>query len=78
MAGPFAAFITGKSGRIPQRRELTATLEDEIELAIPASEVMQSGAAASLIPRGDAPLAVPAATPEPAPAEEAETEPTKG
>lgn len=35
-AGPFAAFITGRSGRIPQGRELTATIEGDLELAIPA------------------------------------------
>ena len=55
LAGPFAAFITGKSGRIPQGRELTATLEDAIELAIPASAVYQS--------REVAPIATPNAPP---------------
>ena len=41
-AGPFAAFITGKSGLIPEGRELVATLEEALELAIPASAVAQS------------------------------------
>lgn len=41
-AGVFAAFITGKSGRLPEGRELTATLEERLELAIPASAVAQS------------------------------------
>ena len=39
VAGPFAAFITGKSGLIPQGRELTATTESDLPLAIPASEI---------------------------------------
>lgn len=34
-AGPFAAFITGKSGRIPQGRELMATLETDLPVALP-------------------------------------------
>lgn len=42
LAGVFAGFITGKSAVIPQGRELTATLEEPIELAIPASAVAQS------------------------------------
>ncbi len=50
-AGVFAAFITGKSGRIPAGRELTATLEEGLELAIPASAVSQ--------PREVAPIARP-------------------
>jgi hypothetical protein len=39
VAGPFAAFITGKSGTIPQGRELSARTENNIPLAIPASAV---------------------------------------
>ncbi|KUO51982.1 MAG: hypothetical protein APF78_03610 [Sphingomonadales bacterium BRH_c3] len=34
-AGPFAAFITGKSGVIPQGRELMATLESDLPVALP-------------------------------------------
>ena len=37
VAGVFAAFITGKSGRIPQGRELMATTESDIVLALPAT-----------------------------------------
>lgn len=37
VAGPFAAFINGKSGTIPQGRELSARIEDDIPLAISAS-----------------------------------------
>ena len=56
-AGIFAGFITGKSGRIPQGRELTATLEDPIELAIPASAVFQSRAVAPMASRASATVA---------------------
>lgn len=42
LAGPFAGFITGKSGRIPEGRELAATTEEPIELAISAEAVRQS------------------------------------
>jgi len=49
-------FITGRSGRIPQGRELMATTESDIELAIPASSISQ----------GVAPLS-PTRTAEPSP-----------
>ena len=52
VAGVFAGFITGRSGRIPQGRELMATTEDDIELAIPASAIRRE-------PAGVAPLASP-------------------
>ena len=39
LAGVFAGFITGKSGRIPAGRELMATTENDVELAIPASDI---------------------------------------
>ena len=39
LAGVFAGFITGKSGRIPAGRELMATTENDIELAIPANQI---------------------------------------
>ena len=52
VAGVFAGFITGRSGRIPQGRELTATTEDDIELAIPASAIRRA-------PSGIAPIASP-------------------
>ncbi|AKM06131.1 hypothetical protein AM2010_37 [Pelagerythrobacter marensis] len=35
VAGLFAGFITGKSGTIPQGRELTATLESDLPVALP-------------------------------------------
>lgn len=34
-AGVFAGFITGRSGEIPQGRELTATLEANLPIALP-------------------------------------------
>lgn len=34
-AGIFAGFITGRSGEIPQGRELTATLESNLPVALP-------------------------------------------
>lgn len=43
LAGVFAGFITGKSGIIPQGRELMATLEDDLPVALPEG--------ASLAPR---------------------------
>lgn len=37
LAGVLGGFITGKSARIPRGRELTATLENDLELALPSS-----------------------------------------
>ena len=51
VAGVFAGFITGRSGRIPEGRELTATTEEPIELAIAASDIMRDVRAAPLAPR---------------------------
>jgi len=53
-AGPFAAFITGKSGLIPEGRELNATLEENLELAIPASAIAQKRELAPLARPGNA------------------------
>lgn len=50
-AGPFAAFITGRSGRIPEGRELMATTESPIELALPASSVRRNVKQADLAPQ---------------------------
>ena len=36
VAGVFAGFITGRSGEIPQGRELMATLESDLPVALPA------------------------------------------
>lgn len=60
LAGVFAGFITGKSGRIPQGRELMATTEEPIELAIAAAEVHRNIKQAAIAPTGgaQAPIAV--------------------
>ena len=42
LAGVFAGFITGKSGRIPEGRELMATTEQPLELAVAADAVKSS------------------------------------
>lgn len=39
LAGPFAAFITGKSGVIPRGRELMAHTEQDLPVAVPAGYV---------------------------------------
>lgn len=54
LAGVFAGFITGKSARIPQGRELTAIVAEPVELAFPA--------------RGGASMSAIAASPSMAPA----------
>ncbi len=36
LVGVFGGFITGKSARIPQGRELTAIVEESVDLALPA------------------------------------------
>lgn len=51
-AGIFAGFITGKSGRIPEGRELMATTEEPIELAIAASAVQRNVQQAPLAATG--------------------------
>lgn len=53
LAGVFAGFITGRSARIPQGRELVARTESPLELAIPSSAVQSAPTAvAPLAPRG--------------------------
>ena len=42
LAGVFAGFITGKSGRIPQGRELMATLESDLAVALPEGATVRS------------------------------------
>lgn len=58
LAGVFAGFITGKSGRIPQGRELMATTEEPIELAIAASAVHRNVKQAVLAPTGGEQVAI--------------------
>lgn len=45
LVGVFGGFITGKSARIPQGRELTAIVEEPVELALPARTAAWSGGA---------------------------------
>ena len=52
LAGVFAGFITGKSGRISEGRELTATTEGPIELAVSAADVHRTVRKAQLAPTG--------------------------
>lgn len=49
-AGIFAGFITGRSGRIPEGRELMATTEEPIELALAATAVQRDVKQATLAP----------------------------
>lgn len=44
LVGVFGGFITGKSARIPQGRELTAIIEEPVELALPARAGMAASA----------------------------------
>lgn len=53
LAGVFAGFITGKSALIPQGRELMATTEGDLQLAIPASAVHREVKQAGLAPVGE-------------------------
>lgn len=69
LAGVFAGFITGKSGRIPAGRELIATLEEDLELAIPASAVRRSREVAPIARPGGAPV-----TPSPVATESAKAD----
>lgn len=63
-------FITGRSGRIPQGRELTATTEKDIEIAVPASAIRSS--VAPLIPsRATEPKPIPVEKAAPAAIEQA-------
>ena len=48
LVGVFGGFITGKSARIPQGRELTAIVEEPVELALPSAATGWSSAPASL------------------------------
>ena len=62
-AGIFAGFITGKSGRIPQGRELTATLEHDLPVALPEGATLGPKPIQAQAPD---PLPTPAVAMEPA------------
>ena len=64
VAGVFAGFITGRSGRIPEGRELMATTEQPIELAVAASAVGQSSHRAAFAPASNQVAIVEAASSE--------------
>lgn len=50
-AGVFAGFITGKSGEIPQGRELTANLENNLPVSLPkGATITQSPVEALAVP----------------------------
>lgn len=59
LAGVFAGFVTGKSGRIPQGRELTATTDDAIPVTLPEGAAIPSNSAPL---QATAPAALPPAT----------------
>ncbi|MCV0382599.1 MAG: hypothetical protein K5799_03960 [Erythrobacter sp.] len=53
LAGVFAGFVTGQSALSPEGRELMATTEGDIQLAIPASAVHREVKQAGLAPVGE-------------------------
>jgi len=57
VAGVFAAFITGKSARIPQGRELKAFTAEALPVALPVNT------AAPVVPVQAAPVGAPVPTP---------------
>jgi hypothetical protein len=76
-AGVFAAFITGKTGRIPAGRELSVRTKEELAFAIPAAAPAAQPAVMAVAvetPAADAaatPASLPAAAPAAEPAEPA-------
>ncbi len=60
-------FITGRSGVIPEGRELTAHLSQALPVALPAGAVVRQGGAVRAIP-ASAPVAMPATEASPIPA----------
>lgn len=64
VAGVFAAFVTGKSARIPQGRELKAFTTEALAVALPAG----ANPTAPAIQAVSAPVAAPAVIPASAPA----------
>lgn len=65
LAGVFAGFITGKSARIPEGRELTAHTKTDLPVALPAGASLAAPGLAAT-------AAAPVAATEPAPTTEAE------
>jgi hypothetical protein len=70
-AGVFAAFITGKTGRIPAGRELSVRTKEELAFAIPATApAAQPAVMAVAVETPTAAAATPASLSAPAPAAE--------
>jgi hypothetical protein len=61
LAGIFAGFITGKSARIPQGRELTAHTKADLPVALPAGATMAPVALPATVPAPAVPAVAPAA-----------------
>lgn len=64
LAGVFAGFITGKSGTIPEGRELMATLEDDLPVALPEGASLAAKPVQAVAVEPAAASAAPAAAPQ--------------
>lgn len=62
LAGVFAGFITGKSARIPQGRELSARTKEDLAVALPAGYTLPASATAVSATLAPAAAVVPAAS----------------
>lgn len=67
LAGVFAAFITGKSGRIPAGRELSVRTREALAFAVPAGTPTAAPALMAVAVEAAPVAATPAAAPLPAP-----------
>jgi hypothetical protein len=76
-AGVFAAFITGKTGRIPAGRELSVRTKEELAFAIPAAAPAAQPAVMAVAVETPAADAAAAATPASLPAEAPAAEPAE-
>lgn len=72
LAGVFAGFITGRSGRIPKGRELMATLERDLPVALPEGATVQRASVQAVAAPGTAAAVEAAAIEEAQQAEEAQ------
>lgn len=76
LAGVFAAFITGKSGRIPAGRELSVRTKEALAFAVPAGTPAAPPALMAVAVDAAQAAAVPAAAPTPAAVPASTTEAT--
>lgn len=67
-AGVFAGFITGKSGVIPQGRELMARTRDDIPVALPEGASLEPQGVIQAVEAGSSPASNPSSSPEVSPA----------